>query len=70
MRISYVRWYTPQEKMPEANEIVIIKCNFLNEPTFGYYSEGFWVLSEEQLSNEFKNFPLEIQVEEWAAMPW
>ena len=45
MRISYVRWYAPQEKMPEDNEIVIIKCNFLNEPTFGYYLKNSYPMS-------------------------
>ena len=69
MRMSYVKWFSQNEKAPEEFEIVLIKCDIFSDPTFGYLWQDKWYLSEKQLNEEMNKFPIEFKVEEWAKIP-
>lgn len=69
MRMSYVNWFSMNEKTPIKNEIVLIKCDIFDDITIGIYDGNSWTLSEVELRREFDNFPIDFKVEYWAEFP-
>lgn len=64
-------WYPVYRKLPDTTRVVIIQCNLLDEPTFGYFNEATrqWYLLDEELNKEREADHIELSIKAWMELP-